>query len=251
MCTVTVIPIDAAAFRLVCNRDERLMRLAAESPALHRLDRRAAIYPRDPVGGGTWIGVNDTGLAAVLLNRSSVRSSAASAGVDRSSAGLQACPGSDPLCSRGLIVPRCLAGDGLDEAIRIVRDIVPGQFAPFSLVLVHRRQVVAVTSDGRELSLEKSVLRAPLLFTSSSLGDALVDWPRRQLFAQCLGGVPAGWLDGQARYHQHQWSERPDVSIRMERQDAATVSRSVLDVSPRRIRFHYEPLPPRRAARAA
>ena len=56
----------------MCNRDERRDRRAATPPAVHRLQHRTAIYPVDPVGGGTWIGVNDAGLAAALLNRTIV-----------------------------------------------------------------------------------------------------------------------------------------------------------------------------------
>jgi hypothetical protein len=41
----------------------------------------------------------------------------------------------------------------------------------------------------------------------------------------------AGWLDGQAQFHRHQWRRRPEISVRMEREDALTVSRTVVDVA--------------------
>jgi hypothetical protein len=237
MCTVTVVPTVADGFRVVCNRDERLVRPSATSPELQRLGRRTAIYPIDPAGSGTWIGVNDAGLAVALLNRSSGRSPA------RSSAGLQVCPS----LSRGTIVPRCLAADAIPSALTIARTVAVRLFEPFSLVLVHRRRVAVAVSDGRELSIGETILERPLLFTSSSLGDGLVDWPRRQLFEQLLGSGRREWLGGQSRFHEHQWPARPEISVLMSRQDAATVSRSVVDVSPRRIRFRYEALWPLRA----
>ena len=239
MCTVTLVPAADDGFRLVCNRDERLTRPLALSPGLHRLGRRTAIYPIDPAGGGTWIGVNDAGLAVALLNRSRISSSAGlppSLKLRRTAVALgeagQAC-----LPSRGAIVPPCLACGDVGSALTIVGGLRLDRFAPFSVVLVHRRRVAVAVSDGRGLSVSESVLGAPLLFTSSSLGDAAVDWPRRQLFEQLLGGDRTGWFDGQASFHEHRWPERPEISVFMERQDAATVSRSVVDVSPRRIRF--------------
>lgn len=237
MCTVTVVPAGDAAFRIVCNRDERLTRAAADSPELHHLGLRTAIYPTDPAGGGTWIGVNDAGLAAVILNRTESHFGA--------SAGLRACRASDRLSSRGLIVPRCLACGDLDDALRSARDIALDQFAPFSLVIVQRRDVAVANSQGRELSIDRTVLRTPRLFTSSSLGDEFVDGPRRLLFEQLVGAESARWLGRQARFHEHQWPERPDISVRMKRHDAVTVSRSIVDVTPQRIRLRYEAVVPR------
>jgi len=57
-------------FRLGCNRDERRDRAPALPPAVHGLSHRTAIFPVDPAGQGTWVGVTDTRLAAALLNRS-------------------------------------------------------------------------------------------------------------------------------------------------------------------------------------
>ena len=72
----------------------------------------------------------------------------------------------------------------------------------------------------------------PVMFTSSSLGDAIVETPRRRLFEEL---VLAGddWLRGQFRFHRHRWDEQPEISIQMARQDAATVSRTTIDVTSR------------------
>ena len=72
MCTVSVVPLPDG-FSLACNRDERSSRPCASEPAAYDLRPRRAIFPRDPVGGGTWMGVNDLGLAVALLNRASAR----------------------------------------------------------------------------------------------------------------------------------------------------------------------------------
>ena len=122
MCTVTIVPYDDG-FRLVCNRDERRDRPAAMPPMDRRIRHRTAIYPQDPLGGGTWVGINDAGLAAALLNRN----------IDA------AAPGDDrPLRSRGLIIPRLLDASATAEAVDMAADLNPAHFKPFRLVVLQR-----------------------------------------------------------------------------------------------------------------
>ncbi len=226
MCTVTVVPTQDRGFRLVCNRDERHERPIASEPQLITKGRRTFVCPIDPAGGGTWVGVNDTGLTVALLNRSSVD------GVDRRGRGLT---------SRGLLAARLLAGsDTVDAVVRTVGSTRLEHFAPFTVVAVARQQLVALTSDGVDLALERCWLAAPRLFTSSSLGDERVEGPRRRLFGQLLGRDPMSWLPGQDQFHRHRWPERPEISVLMARADAATVSRSTIDVTGRGVRFRYE-----------
>jgi hypothetical protein len=225
MCTVTVVPIERQGFRLMCNRDERLERPPASSPQVFVTGSRTAIYPIDPAGGGTWVGVNDMGFAAALLNRHRPD------GADfRDRAAI----------SRGAVVPMLLADcDGINAAVRAMRNITLSQFAPFTMIAVSRRQAVVFANNGRELLLESTLVTRPMLLTSSSLGDKYVEAPRRRLFEQLLGIDPTEWLDGQARFHQHRWPHRADISVWMERSDAATVSCSIVDVSPHGVRFRY------------
>jgi hypothetical protein len=79
------------------------------------------------------------------------------------------------------------------------------------------------------------------MFTSSSLGDAIVDRPRRELFEQVVARTD-NWLWGQWRFHRHQWADRPEISVRMAREDAVTVSRTTIDVTLRGHELEYEPL---------
>jgi hypothetical protein len=225
MCTVTIVPHDAG-FRLVCNRDERRDRPAAAAPVLHARQRGTALYPVDPQGGGTWVGVNDAGLGAALLNRT----------LD------PAAPRPRFPLSRGGIVPHVLGRDSVREAIDAVRALDPTGFPPFRLVVVQWQRLGVLTSDGRRLSLETTNLAAPVMLTSSSLGDARVDPPRRDLFGRLMA-VPRGlWLRAQDDFHRHRWPERPDLSVCMVRADAQTVSRTVIDVRPAVICVRYRPL---------
>ena len=226
MCTVTIVP-NNEGFRLVCNRDERRGRAAALPPAVHGLQHRTAIFPVDPVGRGTWVGVNDAGLAAALLNRS-IDSAAP---IDKSG-----------LRSRGLIIPDLLGCASLTEALEMGEALDPSGFDRFRLVMAQNATVAIVTSDGVALSAEVAYLSRPMMLTSSSLGDALVEGPRKLLFEQLFAGEERSWLRAQSRFHHHQWRSRRDISVKMERGDARTVSHTVVDVSSRAIELRYRPL---------
>jgi hypothetical protein len=224
MCTVTVVPHGRGA-RLLCNRDERRTRPPSHRPQIYELGGRAAVFPLDPQGGGTWIGVNDAGLAVALLN------------VHRRVDATR----HEPRRSRGLIVRELLRCTSLSHATATATSLNPGAFGPFQLVIVQERGVVVAMSEAQvRIRCTQRTLDGPLLFTSSSLGDALVEPPRRQLFDRMVLRSPDGWLDGQARFHEHRWPRRPEISIRMERPDALTVSRTTIDIANGRRHLVYE-----------
>jgi len=50
------------------NRDEKRTRSAGLPPSLHQVNGRKLLMPMDPDAGGTWIGVNDSGLIVAVLN---------------------------------------------------------------------------------------------------------------------------------------------------------------------------------------
>jgi hypothetical protein len=226
MCTVTIVP-DDDGFRLVCNRDERRDRAAAAPPDDRRQEHRTAVFPVDPVSGGTWVGINDAGLAAALLNRT-IDSAAAT--VTR------------PLCSRGLIIPSLLDCGSVPDALEIAARLDPRHFDLFRLVVVQRMVAGILTSDGVTLSVETAGVSRPLMLTSSSLGDDVVEAPRRRLFERLVRKYDGAWLAAQTRFHAHQWRSRADISVRMERQAARTVSRTCISVTSRTSELCYDPL---------
>jgi hypothetical protein len=226
MCTITIVPYDDG-FRLVCNRDERRDRPAAIPPMIRRLSNRTAIYPQDPLGGGTWVGGNDAGLVAALLNRNTNDGAPG---------------GKGPFRSRGLIIPALLDASSVAEAVDMAADLDPLRFNPFRLVVAERMTACLLTSDGLTLSVEKPAVTQPLMLTSSSLGDGLVFAPRQGLFDELVMPHDDTWLERQAQFHDHQWPSHPEISVRMERADARTVSRTVVNVTSRGIELDYHAL---------
>ncbi len=225
MCTVTVVP-HGERCRVVCNRDEQRARPPASPPRQRQLAAVRAVWPLDPVSGGTWIAATGAGLVLVLLNR-------------HPRAGGHA-PGR---LSRGIVIPALAELGSVEEVAARTRELASLDLAPFTLVVVGRRQVAIVRNGGPAPSTRIGRLVRPLLFTSSSLGDHRVARPRRELFRRLIeeSGAP---LAGQRAFHRHVWADRPDISVRMSRTDAATVSRTVVEVEGDRLQMRYTPLVP-------
>lgn len=230
MCTVSIVP-EADGFRLLCNRDEQRSRAKALPPQRHQLPTGVALYPVDPVGGGTWVGVNDAGLAITLLNRT-LPGGAAPA---------------PSLLSRGRIVTRLLGCRTAEAAIDAGLEMELATFNPFRVTIVSRERAATLSSDGRVPSVESIDLSRPFMQTSSSLGDDRVAAPRIGLFDRFVVaphrvGDRGAVLDGQSRFHAHHWRDRGPVSVVMSRVDACTVSRTTIRVSGGRIEMCYDPL---------
>jgi hypothetical protein len=70
MCTLVILRRPEHMWPVVigANRDEMIGR-PAEPPARHWPDRPEVIAGRDLLAGGSWLGINDWGVAAAVLNR--------------------------------------------------------------------------------------------------------------------------------------------------------------------------------------
>ena len=67
MCTVSWFR-EGNGYQVFCNRDERRSRGPAHAPSIVESGGIRQIYPVDPEGGGSWVGVNEYGVSLCLLN---------------------------------------------------------------------------------------------------------------------------------------------------------------------------------------
>jgi hypothetical protein len=215
MCTLSLIS-NGEVLRLAMNRDELLTRPPALPPRLVRVGDRSAIMPIDPQSGGTWIAVNDAGLALTVLNVNPAPPPAACGFAH----------------SRGEIIQRLLHCDNLQHAWSLAEQIDRDSFPPFRLVIADTAQCVVLSPDDTDVF---DVADLPLMFTSSGLGDALVEPPRRRLFLDALPRTPAA----QDEFHRHRWPDRPELSVCMSRAGAATVSYTVIEIDAARVSLKY------------
>ena len=234
MCTISILPqvafiprdarLEDPRLRIVCNRDERRVRPSALPPAVRRVDGRLAIMPIDPVGGGSWIAVNDCGLAVALLNVSDETPGASAP--DRQ------------LLSRGLLVSAVAGSHSVSRALDRALTLSVADYKPFRLLLIDKDQLVECWPDATRVRHRRSLLVGPVMRTSSGLGDGVVQGPRRTLFRRLFRATndPQVAQDG---FHDHQWVGREDISVRMERPDAKTVSRTVIELTDDVVTFTY------------
>lgn len=254
MCTVTIVSSAGEdrtnrSFRLACNRDESRSRPPADPPEIRTIPGgkrtvpggRRALMPVDPVGGGTWIAANDAGVAFTLLN---VYETAGASGK---------APGAR---SRGLIIPELLPCADLPEAIAALAAIDGSDFSPFRIVMTDGVGVADArwvnvpggahdgAPDGArwEIAVEAFEGRG-MIFTSSGLGDAVVRGPRTGLFRSVMRRAKSA-VEAQDAFHRHSWPDRPEISVCMRRDDARTVSCTVVESDARAVRMIYCPEAP-------
>jgi hypothetical protein len=222
MCTVSAMRLPGEVIRVAVNRDEAVTRATGLPPVVRRYGGLRAVMPIDPVSEGTWVGANEAGIVMTLLNYNAPGATAAVA----------------PR-SRGVIIPSMLGLTGAREIAGAATGLAQGSFGAFRLVVVDREAWGEVLSDGAGLRV-RVIDAAPdaMLFTSSGLGDHLVERPRRRLFERMISrrGASAAVQDA---FHRHGWAESPHLSVRMRRAEARTVSTTVVEVGPEGVCMSY------------
>jgi len=210
MCTVSVLSTPQSRFRLVCNRDESRSRPIENPPSLIKCGDRLSIMPTDPKSGGSWVGVNDAGLVATLLNLNP--------------------QGSAPLnrpATRGQVVPLSLSrADTVSSRELILESLDPLHMGRFRLIVLDSQNVVEIISDGSRFhSSIRPRPEAAMVFTSSSLGDEVVAPQRLRAFKKLHPFDEAN----QDAFHQYRCPNNSAMGVMMSRADARTTSRTTID----------------------
>lgn len=174
MCTVTI-HRSLAGYDVAMSRDEARGRGPEAPPARVVIGRPGpdwAIWPLDTESGGTWIGANSGGLAAMLLNNYRV-------------------PARHGACSRGRVVPQLLQETSAARAAQKLEEIVAAcHFAPFTIVLVDLGQASRWEWSGDRLEGPWEIPGGWSLVTSSSWRSEEVEAWRHELFASWLRSGP-------------------------------------------------------------
>ena len=226
MCTVTFIA-RRNGYALGMNRDEKLTRAKALPPALHRLEKRTALYPSEP-GGGTWIGVNDACVTIALINWYSVTKRVG-----------------DNALSRGEIVASALSAETPERANETLNAASLQRVNPFRLIGVFpaSRKVMEWRWDLKRLKR----LDHPWsinIWISSGFDESGAQQTRGKVFRTALRQASVGSLDWLRRLHRSHTPEIGPYSICMHRDDAATLSYTEITVSGTLARMHYQPASP-------
>ena len=133
MCTLIIARNLFRFYPLViaANRDERLHRPSAGPARLHG-NAPTVLAPRDAVFGGTWLGVNASGVASAITNRDTVEHARGRV-------------------SRGMLAHTALKCRTAAEAISRVIDFGGKNFNGFHLAVMDREDGYLLLGDGNDI----------------------------------------------------------------------------------------------------
>ena len=130
MCTLIALHrcVARAGLLVAANRDEYLDR-PSEGPAIRQTPHGPIVAPLDIRAGGTWFGVNSSGVFAALTNRP--------------------CPEPDPNArSRGHVPVDALRGSTAEEAAEALSRIPAGEHNPFNAFVADGTRAFALVYEG-------------------------------------------------------------------------------------------------------
>jgi uncharacterized protein with NRDE domain len=169
MCTVTFLPVENGCL-ISSNRDEALVRALAEPPAVYQHNETTLLYPKDPLGGGTWIA---TGKQATVC------------------------------LFNGAFEPHVRK-----PKYRVSRGVIPVQFfdyldledftsnfdfegiEPFSLVVYENKKLIELKWDESKLHRFDHSVFQPHIWASATLYSKQVVTERKQWFQDWLDSSP-------------------------------------------------------------
>jgi hypothetical protein len=216
MCTASWLR-DGSGYHLLFNRDEKLTRKKASASADVRF-----LAPVDGDFGGTWIAVNEFGVAVCLLNGANLT------GTETPGAGSK---------SRGLLIPDVIAAPTAAAACALVRAMDLSVFESFTLVALDPVQPGRLVewNGSRTIFIPSTDSNMPL--TSSSFNTERVRESRRAEFDRLVGSRED--LSKLFEYHRSHGPACGAYSPCMHRSDAETMSFSYIHVTQSGARFSY------------
>lgn len=227
MCTLSWTPLPGG-YAVAMNRDERGTRGRGIPPERLTIRDVPVLLPTDPDGGGSWVSVNGRGTSLALLNRY---------GESPQDAG-------GTFTSRGQLIREMAWVAGPAEVDQELGLRSLQRYRPFTLAVMHRAGEPHLFDwDGLQLSLS-STPKAGLVRASSGSNQAEAERVRGGLFRAAMGepgGLTPAVLE---RLHRSHLLERGPLSICMHREEAATVSLSLITVTENAISIFYVDGPP-------
>lgn len=224
MCTASWL-YGAEGFQVFFNRDEKKTRGHARPPEVSMAGETACLFPTDPDGGGTWIGVNQYGLVLAVLNNYQADANHESS-FSR---------------SRGVLVRNLLSCSSGPAVRAAIENEAYQECRPFLLLVFTRGGAVELASwNGRNLAWSEP--REQVLTTSGYRPDEVAG-KRLALYRELVGreGMTPSTLEV---FHRSRDPADGAGSVCMTRDDAATVSMTRIVVTPGEAVLRYLDGPP-------
>jgi len=224
MSTVTFIAKEDE-YLLAMNRDDLFARASALPIVRAQLVDQLAAYPQEQ-GGGTWIGVNQSGVTFAVLN--------------------WAFPPAVPKqVSRGTVIPRMLAATSHEHALALFTDVDLGGIYPFRLIGIFPEQLAVQewrwTGENRSEQLLDWQTRH---WFSSGASDEEADRIRGAITAKHWREENAGTRSWLRQLHASHEPEQGIFSICAHRAIGGTLSYTEIEVTRRGVVLAYSPAAP-------
>lgn len=220
---------NAEEYELFFNRDELKVRQPAAPPQLHYCEGVRYLAPTDGDFGGTWIFVNEYGLAGCILNR--YRDMTLDINKPQ-------------YISRGVLLSSLASADRQEKIKVFLENKNLKDYRPFTLVTFKMGcPIWKWVWNGASLDFDNCTDDTKPI-TSSSYQSIQVEEARIQCFKAMLKRekkVNALFLQN---YHHSCISDNGPYSVCMQRDDAETQSLCCIHVSIKSIRLRYAPKVP-------
>jgi hypothetical protein len=223
MCTLTYIPIARDHRMITSNRDESRLRKAALAPEIYKVNGKKLLYPKDPVGGGSWIVTSDNGLTACLLN----------------GAYQPHTPKTAYRKSRGLIVVEMFE---FEDMFQFSKNIDLTDIEPFTLVMIDKENILELKWTGSRKNLRFYNPSLPLLWASEQLYSHSTILKRKKGFKNLL---EKGILSKKdiILFHEIARYDDKENEMKLERENlVATISITSLEIYGNSLEMYYKDL---------
>ncbi|MEM6685859.1 MAG: NRDE family protein [Bacteroidota bacterium] len=224
MCTVSFIYKGKNEFILTSNRDESPVR-ETKNPALYTISNTKVVFPKDEVGGGTWIGMSDQKRVVCLLN----------GGFEFH----ERLP--EYRHSRGIVVNDFLVSSAIEKT---VLDYNLDNIEPFTIVIVDWKtslQLFELVWDGTQKHFQKLPLHVPHIWSSSTLYSQEMKQLRRDWFAEFQRKAQLD-ADSILQFHKTAGIGDPNVDVIMDRFFIKTVSITQIEKKADTLSMRYNSL---------
>lgn len=224
MCTLTWLK-DREGLRIYFNRDEKRTRLPAAPPRISVINGIRVLAPVDGNAGGTWLAVNEHGVAVAILNYYEAEADGAHSNGNYE--------------SRGHLVLRLASQPEASAAIDALRSLPHDAYRPFIVAIFSiNHEGMMARWDGRrctEIGLDSISL--PVTTSSYRTNDVLAS--RTEQYHAMLAGRPVS-DDLLAAFHKSRSGKGGPFSVTMTRPDACTVCFNAVMIGDKMISFFYE-----------
>jgi hypothetical protein len=220
MCTVTFIPLQDSIF-ITHNRDEQKIRSKAVPPARYQVNGYTLLFPKDGQAGGSWIGVNENGHSAVLLNGAFVKH----------------VPLPPYRKSRGLVFLDILASPDLLQAFQ---RILLENIEPFTIILWNGETLAECRWDAKKKHVQILDATKNHVWSSATLYGEETVRNRNALYEDWQSLHPFPSSDDIIRFHYSEGDEDTRNGLRLNSNNLMlTVSITQIELTPASCKMKY------------